>query len=78
MANRTQKLPENVSGKYYVDKTCIDCDLCRQTAPANFNRNADKGYSYVSKQPTTPEEDKLCQQAEAECPVDSIGDDGGD
>ncbi|MBI4358560.1 MAG: ferredoxin [Candidatus Omnitrophica bacterium] len=77
MANRTQRLLENASGRYYVDRTCIDCDLCRQTAPANFNRNADKGYSYVSKQPTTHVEEKLCMQAKAECPVDSIGNDGG-
>ncbi|MBI4367866.1 MAG: ferredoxin [Candidatus Omnitrophica bacterium] len=76
MAERTQKLSENASGKFYVDTTCIDCDLCRQTAPANFARNAEKGYSYVSKQPVTPEEAKFCQQAKEECPVDSIGDDG--
>ena len=78
MANRTQKLPENVSGRYYVDITCIDCDLCRQTAPANFARNADKGYSYVVKQPASLEEEKFCQQAKIECPTDSIGDDGED
>ena len=78
MANRTQKFPENASGKYYVDETCIDCDLCRQTAPANFKRNAEKGYSYLAKQPTTPEEEKLCAQAKTECPTDSIGDDGED
>ncbi|OGW87139.1 MAG: ferredoxin [Omnitrophica bacterium RIFCSPHIGHO2_02_FULL_46_11] len=78
MANRTQKLPESVAGKYYVDKTCIDCDLCRQTAPANFSRNAEASYSFVSKQPQTLEEGKLCAQAKLECPVDSIGDDGED
>ena len=27
------------SGRYYVDSQCIDCDLCRETAPANFIRN---------------------------------------
>ena len=78
MANRLSKLPDNVGGKFYVDNTCIDCDLCRQTAPANFSRNADKGYSYVSKQPVTPAEESFCQQAKAECPTDSIGDDGED
>lgn len=78
MANRSQKLSENVRGKFYVDVTCIDCDLCRQTAPVNFSRNSEKGYSYVSKQPTTPEEEKQCVQAKAECPVDSIGSDEGD
>ena len=76
MADRTQKLPENVPGKFYVDTTCIDCDLCRQTAPANFARNAEKGYSYLAVQPRTPEEEKSCEQAMKECPVDSIGNNG--
>lgn len=78
MANRSLRLTENVVGKFYVDQSCIDCDLCRQTAPANFKRNSDKGYSYVSKQPVTPEEEKQCEQALKECPVDCIGNDGGD
>ena len=38
MADREDKNPENVSGKFYVDSQCIDCDLCRETAPANFTR----------------------------------------
>ncbi|HLD55991.1 MAG TPA: ferredoxin [Candidatus Omnitrophota bacterium] len=76
MANRSERLPENPSGKYYVDTTCIDCDLCRQTAPANFSRNTDKGYSYVSKQPVAAGQIKQCEQAIRECPVDSIGNDG--
>ncbi|MBI3999606.1 MAG: ferredoxin [Candidatus Omnitrophica bacterium] len=78
MANRSLKLSDNVSGKFYVDNTCIDCDLCRQTVSAAFSRNADKSYSYVSKQPVTAEEEKLCEQAKAECPTDSIGNDGED
>jgi len=76
MANRSLKLSENVGGRFYVDHTCIDCDLCRQSAPANFSRNSDKGYSYVSKQPVTLEEEAQCEQALKECPVDSIGNDG--
>ena len=76
MANRTQKLPENVSGKYYVDKTCIDCDLCRQTAPNNFDRNQSGGYSFVKKQAATPEEEALCKEAKEGCPVEAIGNDG--
>lgn len=76
MADRDDKLPRNVGGPYYVDSQCIDCDLCRQTAPANFERSAEDGYSYVSKQPTTPEELAACREAIDECPVEAIGDDG--
>jgi ferredoxin len=55
MADASNKYSENVEGKFYVDDQCIDCDLCRETAPANFKRNDDGGHSFVYKQPTTPE-----------------------
>ena len=34
MANKTERLTENVPGPWYVDSTCIDCDLCRELARA--------------------------------------------
>ena len=49
MADIANKYAENISGKCYVDDQCIDCDLCRETAPANFTRIDDGGYSYVFK-----------------------------
>tara|TARA_R100001015_G_C4467683_1_gene52424 strand:+ start:297 stop:527 length:231 start_codon:yes stop_codon:yes gene_type:complete len=76
MANIEDKYPDNVTGKYYVDEECIDCDLCRQTAPDNFERNEDKGYSYVYKQPVNADEEELCIEALEGCPVEAIGDDG--
>lgn len=76
MANVDDRLADNVPGKWYVDSSCIDCDVCRTTAPDNFKQNEDEGYSYVYKQPTTPEEEALCQEAKAACPVEAIGDDG--
>jgi len=76
MADSTDKVEMNVDGQFYVDSNCIDCDLCRQTAPDNFERNEDEGYSYVHKQPETDEEIELCQEALEECPVEAIGDDG--
>jgi len=76
VASVADKYTDNVSGKFYTDSQCIDCDLCRQTAPDFFDRNAAKGYSFVSKQPKTPEEIALCQQAVDECPVEAIGNNG--
>lgn len=76
MADKTEKWPENVPGKFYVDEQCIDCDLCRETAPDYFERTEDGGYSYVSKQPTTQEGIDECMEALEGCPVDAIGDDG--
>jgi ferredoxin len=76
MADPTQKVTQNTPGKWFVDVECIDCDLCRTTAPDNFRANEDDGYSYVYKQPTDPEQEELCRQALEECPVEAIGDDG--
>ena len=76
MADRNQKLPENVPGPYYVDTTCIDCDLCRSNAPRCFTRDDEGGYSYVWRQPTTPEEIADAERARQECPTETIGRDG--
>lgn len=75
MAFVKDKLPDNVPGKFYVDRECIDCDVCRDTSPENFRRNDENGYSYVYKQPETPEEIRLCEEALEACPVEAIGDD---
>ena len=76
MADRTDKQPGNATGAFYVDTQCIDCDVCRDTAPDFFTRNDDGGYSYVFKQPVAPDEIELCYEALQSCPVDAIGDDG--
>jgi ferredoxin len=76
MADREDKNSENITGKFYVDSQCIDCDLCRETAPNNFARAEDEGYSYVFKQPENDEETAQCREAMEGCPVEAIGDDG--
>ncbi|MEY3275301.1 MAG: hypothetical protein RL153_566 [Verrucomicrobiota bacterium] len=76
MADIANRYPENVPGKFFVDNQCIDCDLCRETAPKNFTRWEEGGYSYVHKQPETKEEETLCMEALAGCPVEAIGSDG--
>src|SRR5260221_9044865 len=76
MADVANKYPENIAGKYYVDNQCIDCDLCRETAPDNFKRNEDGGYSFVYKQPESAEEEARCKEAKEGCPVEAIGDNG--
>ena len=78
MAELKDKLPDNAAGTFYVDRQCIDCDVCRDTSPANFRRNDENGYSYVYKQPETDEERALCEEAFDACPVEAIGDDGAE
>lgn len=76
MADPNDRVGENVLGVYYVDTQCIDCDVCRDTAPDNFTRSDENGYSFVYKQPETEDERALCDEALAACPVEAIGNDG--
>ena len=76
MADIDDKTEKNVPGKFYVDSSCLDCDLCRESAPDFFSRDDDEGVSFVCKQPTTDEEIATCTEAMEGCPVQAIGDDG--
>jgi ferredoxin len=75
MAKRTDKVPENVTGKYYVDSECIYCMSCLDIAPENFD-SKDEEYAYVKKQPETKAEEDQCREAMEACPTEAIGDDG--
>jgi len=76
MATLTHRLPSNALGRFYVDGSCTDCDLCRATAPAFFTRDDEIGQSVVRCQPVTPEDMALAEEAVEGCPSNSIGDDG--
>jgi ferredoxin len=76
MAELANRLPDNAPGPFYVDSQCIDCDVCRITAPRNFRRNDSRGYSYVFRQPTRAGQRERCLDAMACCPVEAIGGDG--
>jgi glyoxylase-like metal-dependent hydrolase (beta-lactamase superfamily II)/ferredoxin len=69
MADVSRALPANVTGDWFVDATCIDCDTCRQLAPRVFGE-AD-GYSFVKEQPGA--EDLEALWALVSCPTGSIG-----
>ncbi len=75
-ADPNARVTENAPGPFYVDRTCIDCDVCRDAAPENFTRSFKHAYSYVGKQPETETERRACQEALEACPVDAIGRDG--
>ena len=76
MPDLANRYPENVPGKFYVDDQCIDCDLCRESAPDFFTRDEDGGYSYVNNQPSDQEGIDQCTEALEGCPVEAIGNDG--
>lgn len=72
MADPTSRWPENAPGRFWVDESCIDCDLCRTTAPDNFQRSQ-RGFSYVARQPADEREASDCKKALEDCPVQAIG-----
>jgi glyoxylase-like metal-dependent hydrolase (beta-lactamase superfamily II)/ferredoxin len=71
MANPKRAFPENVAGNFFVDETCIDCDLCRQIAPSVFREESD--HSIVDQQPETDAEIRRAAMALVACPTGSIG-----
>ena len=75
MATLTDRVPQNITGKYYVDSSCIDCDQCRAIAPDFFGRT-DDGMSFLKKQPVSAEEVALVEESLTSCATSSIGNDG--
>src|SRR5258706_13439138 len=62
---------ENARGDFFVDTTCIDCDLCRQIAPDTFSDIGDQ--SIVYHQPDAPAQEFDALKALVTCPTASIG-----
>ena len=75
-ADPNARVEENAPGPFYVDSTGIDCDVCRDAAPANFTRSFKHAYSYLSKQPVAETKRAACRAALEACPVEAIGNDG--
>ena len=71
MADLALRIAENAPGDFFVDSTCIDCDACRQIAPAVF-RDAGNS-SAVHHQPSNDDELLAAQKALIACPTSSIG-----
>lgn len=71
MADPHKRLDANRPGNFYVDATCINCDACRQLAPAGFEEVGD--YSAVVNQPVTAQEVRAAYRALLACPTGSIG-----
>jgi glyoxylase-like metal-dependent hydrolase (beta-lactamase superfamily II) len=71
MADPKRRHPANVDGPWFVDATCIDCDVSRQCAPWMFG-TAD-AQAVVVRQPQTPDEVRAATRALLACPTGSIG-----
>lgn len=71
MADENKRLDSNVAGNFFVDATCINCDTCRQLAPASFEEVG--SFSAVTRQPTDHGPVQQAYQALLACPVGAIG-----
>jgi glyoxylase-like metal-dependent hydrolase (beta-lactamase superfamily II) len=71
MAQIARRHAANVAGPWFVDTTCIDCDVSRQCAPWMFGEADDQ--AIVVRQPATPEELTQAVRAMLACPTASIG-----
>jgi glyoxylase-like metal-dependent hydrolase (beta-lactamase superfamily II)/ferredoxin len=71
MADTKRAYAENAPGEFFVDDTCIDCDLCRQIAPTVFSEEWD--HSIVYHQPQEQAEAHRAAMALVACPTGSIG-----
>ena len=74
---RSQRVrrPENAPGGFYVDSSCINCDVCRRLAPSTFSKVGPQ--SAVHRQPASPAslDDPVTLAAAAalvSCPTASI------
>ena len=76
MADASDKQPENVPGKWYVDGNCTACMVCTDTAPDIFKMTDDEDHAYVAKQPEGDDELELANEAMESCPEECIGNDG--
>lgn len=73
MARIADRLPENVEGEFFVDRSCIDCATCRNVAPRSFARSDHAGASIVARQPVGEAELLRAKMALVACPTSSIG-----
>jgi len=71
MADPRKRHPKDRGGAWFVDSTCIDCDLARQVgAPIAAD---ERGLSYFTRAPQGPEEEMAAWRAILGCPTGSIG-----
>lgn len=71
MADLNKKNSSNISGNFYVDTSCIDCETCQWMAPEVFKEIGNQ--SIVFHQPSNQQEEIKALHALVSCPTSSIG-----
>ena len=78
MADKTNKVPENVPGPWYVDTTCTPCRTCLEVEGADtlIQWNADETKVFFHTQPADDAAKVIAEEMLAVCPTAAIGNDG--
>jgi len=76
MADPADRWEDNVTGAWYVDRSCILCSLCSELAPKSFRESDDGDHDVVFRQPVGEAEEAEARSAQQQCPVEAIGSDG--
>ena len=76
MATREDRYRDNVPGRFYVDESCIFCNMCDDIAPNVFRASDDGDHNHVYQQPNNEDDLALAEEALESCPTNSIGNDG--
>ena len=72
MEDRSEKLPHNVPGAFYVSGDCDGCAYCGMVAPENFEFDKPTNTYFIARQPQNGEEMDMVREAMEDCPVDAI------
>ncbi len=76
MADKTQKVPENVPGKWYVDDTCTPCHTCMEEAGGTLLSTTTTRPRSISSSSRRMRGEDAADRAMNVCPTGSIGSDG--
>ena len=79
MADKNNKVPQNVPGPWYVDQElCTPCRTCMEVAGADriIKYNDDETKVYFHKQPDGAEESAIAKETLDVCPQQAIANDG--
>lgn len=77
MADKNNKVPENVPGPWYVDNDlCTPCRVCLDEAPDLLKWNDDETKVYFFKQPEGAAELAQAEASRDICPQAAIAEDG--
>lgn len=71
-ADSAQRLPKNVTGKFYTIDECDGCAYCAAVAPDNFEFDKSTNTYFIGRQPAGKGEEDLVREAMEDCPVDAV------